>query len=84
MRHTKHQGSRPSGFRQDFFNVFPILAYLNHMTPRQSYFRPMDHNLNKLAEDRKLMLHTKYQGAMPCLRRFSKFSKTSKNLVDLT
>ena len=34
MLHTKYQGSRPSGFRQeDFFMVLPIIAYVKHVTP---------------------------------------------------
>ena len=40
--HTKYQGSRHCGFRQeDFFMLLPILAYVKHVPP-QGY------NLNKL------------------------------------
>ena len=32
--YTKYQGSRPCGFRQvDFFHIFPIQAYVKHVTP---------------------------------------------------
>ena len=32
--HTKNQGSRPCGFRQeDFFMLLPIKAYVKHVTP---------------------------------------------------
>ena len=41
MLHTKCQGSRPSGLRlEDFVHVFPIQAYVKHVTPGD--------NLNKL------------------------------------
>ena len=35
MQHTKHQGSRPCGFRQEEFsrNVFPLQAYVKHVNP---------------------------------------------------
>ena len=34
MLHTKYQGSRPCGFRQeDFFMFLPILVYVKHVTP---------------------------------------------------
>ena len=37
--HTKYQGSRPCGFRQeDFFMFLPILVYVNHVTPRAGSF----------------------------------------------
>ena len=39
MLHTIYQGSRPCGFRQEeFFHVFPILAYVKHMTPGAGSF----------------------------------------------
>ena len=46
--HTKYQGSRPYIFRQDFFHVFPILAFVKHVTPRAGQFKPQGYNLNKL------------------------------------
>ena len=47
--HTKNQGSRPSGFRQeDFFMFYPIEAYVKHVTPQPGHFWPQDYNLNKL------------------------------------
>ena len=34
MLHTKYQGSRPGGFRHEvFFHIFPIKAYVKHLTP---------------------------------------------------
>ena len=33
MHHTKYQGSRPYGFRQEVFFMFlPIKAYVQHVT----------------------------------------------------
>ena len=49
MLHTKYQGSRPCGFRQeDRFMFLPILVYVKHVTPRQGHFWPQGHNLNEL------------------------------------
>ena len=49
MLHTKYQSSRPNGFRQkDFFNAFPIKAYVNNVTPGLGHFWQQGHNLNKL------------------------------------
>ena len=48
MLHTKYEGSRPCGFRQeDFFMVFPIQAYVKHVTPGVGQFWPEGYNLNK-------------------------------------
>ena len=48
MLHTKYEGSRPCGFRQDFFMVFPIQAYVKHVNPVASQFWHERYNLNKL------------------------------------
>ena len=49
MLHTKYQGSRPCGFRQeDFFMFLPILVDVKLVTPRRGDFWPQGHNLNKL------------------------------------
>ena len=49
MLHTKYQGSRPCGFRQeDFFMFLPILVYVKHVTPGRGHFWPQGHTLNKL------------------------------------
>ena len=46
---TKYQGFRPYGFRQkDFYNVFPIYAYVNNVNPGWGHFWPQGNNLNKL------------------------------------
>ena len=33
MLHIKYQGFRPCGFRRRFFHVFPISAFVKHVTP---------------------------------------------------
>ena len=39
MLQTKHQGSRPCGFRQeDFFMFLPIKAYVKPVTPEAGPF----------------------------------------------
>ena len=38
MLHTKYQGSRPCGFRQDFFMFLPIKAYVKPVTPQVGPF----------------------------------------------
>ena len=43
------------------FHVFPIEAYVKHLTLGRAIF---GHNLNKLRRS-LLTLHTKYQGSMP-------------------
>ena len=49
MLHTKYQGSRPCGFRQeDFFMFLPIKAYVIPVTPGAGPFWPQCYNLNKL------------------------------------
>ena len=49
MVHTKYQGSRPYGFRQEvFFMFFPILAYVKHVTKDAGHFWSLGYNLNKL------------------------------------
>ena len=49
MLHTKYQGSRPCGFRQeDFFMFLHILDYVKHVTPSWSQFWPQGHNLIKI------------------------------------
>ena len=39
---------QPYGFRQDFFMVFPIRAYVKHVTHGAGQFWPQGYNLNKL------------------------------------
>jgi hypothetical protein len=39
MTHTKYQGSRPWGFREeDFFKVFHIKVYVKQVTPMVGHF----------------------------------------------
>ena len=43
MQHTKYQGFGPYGFRQeDNFMIFPLQAYVKHVTPWTGHFGPMD------------------------------------------
>ena len=49
------------------FNVFPIYAYVKHVTPRGgAIFSPKGGNLNKHGSPPdQVMLHLKYQGSRP-------------------
>ena len=63
MLHTKHQSSRPCGFRQeDFFMFLPIKAYVKHVTPDAGPFLAP----GLLVEVHFMILHTKTQGSRPC------------------
>ena len=42
MLHTKYQGSKPYGFRQYFFHVFPYKGLVKHVTQGQAIFGPRD------------------------------------------
>ena len=65
--HTKYQGSRPCGFRHDVcFHVFPIKAYVKHLTPGGGHFWPDEYNLNKLGRGLLGDATSKYQGFRPC------------------
>ena len=49
MLHTKYQGSRPYGFRQeDVFMFFPIKACAKHGTLGAGHFWQQGYNLNNL------------------------------------
>ena len=49
MLHTKYQGSRPCGFRQEFFfHLSPYISLCKTCDLRQGHFWPPGHNLNKL------------------------------------
>ena len=47
MLHTKHQDSRPYGFRQKAFSCFPCISFVKHVTPGHAHFGPR-HNLNNI------------------------------------
>ena len=89
MLHTKYQGSKPCGFRQDvFFHVFPIQAYVKYLTPRRDLFWHQGYNLNNLG--RGLLGDATYQISMFLAfwfqtRRFLMFSsrKSILSLCDL-
>ena len=72
MLHTKNQGSRTCGFRQeDFFMFLPILVFVKHVTPGV-IFGPRGIILTNLLEVHTVMLHTctKYQSSRPyCFRQ---------------
>ena len=52
MLHTKYQGSKSYGFRQeDFFMFSPIYVNVKHVTPGAGHFRPQGYNLNKLGRN---------------------------------
>ena len=50
MVHTKYQGSRPCGIKQeDFFSCFPIYAYVLPVTQQGwAHFWPQGYKMNKL------------------------------------
>ena len=49
MLHTKYQGSRPYGFRQeDFYMFFPKYVYVKHVTLGAGPLWPQGYNLNRL------------------------------------
>ena len=50
MLHTKYQGSKPYGFRQeDFFHVFPYIGLSKTCDPwGGAIFGPQRYSLNKL------------------------------------
>ena len=74
MLHTKYQGSRPCGFRQeDFFMFLPIKAYVKSVTPGRSHFWPQGYNLSKLGRGLLDDTYTKYQGTRPCGFRLEDF-----------
>ena len=51
MQHTKDQGSKPYGFRQeDFFHVFPYIGLCKTCDPRVGHFWPQGYNLIKLGK----------------------------------
>ena len=66
MLHTKYQGSRPCGFRQMIFSGFSYISLCETCEPKAGHFGPQGHTLNTLGRGLLIMLHTKYQGSMPC------------------
>ena len=49
----------PSGFRQEYFYVFPIKTYGKHVNPERDHFWVLGHNFNKLS--RRLLGYATYQ-----------------------
>ena len=48
MLHNTYQGYMFCGFRQEhFFYVFPIYAFVKHVTPGRAHFWPQGYNLNQ-------------------------------------
>ena len=52
MLQNKYQGSRPCGFRQEYFSRFPLISlcktfdHLSSDPPEQGHFGPKGYNLN--------------------------------------
>ena len=65
------------------FHVFPISAYIKHVTPAAGPFWPQGHNLNKLGRDP--LVDASYQISRLQTRRFLKFPsrKSIFSLCDL-
>ena len=64
MLHTKYQGSKPCGFRKDFFfQVLPVKACVNHVNTEEGTFLAQGVYLNKV--ERGLLGDTSYQNIMP-------------------
>ena len=60
MLHTKYQGSRPCGFRQEnLFMFLPKNTYVKPVTLMRGHFWPQGYNLNKLG--RGSLYYTTYQ-----------------------
>ena len=51
MLHTKYQGSRRYGFRQeDFFKVFHYISLCKECDPETGAFWPQGHNCKKIGK----------------------------------
>ena len=67
MLYTKYQGSKPNGFRQEDFHVFPYISLCKTFDPWGiPIFGPRCIFRTNLVEVHYVMLHTKYQGSWPC------------------
>ena len=70
--HTKYQGSRPYGFRQEyFFNIFPYLRLCRECDPEMER-----HNLNKLGRSLQGVATYQYQDS-------SRYGLKKKSLFSL-
>ena len=66
MLHTKYQGSRHHGFRQEDFFVSPYISLCKACDPQGGViFGPWGIIQINLVEVHKVMLHTKYQNSRP-------------------
>ena len=63
MLHTKYQGSRPCGFRQEDFSCFSSISLCKHVTPGVGQIWPLGQHLNKLGRD--LLGDAAYQISRP-------------------
>ena len=67
MLHTKYQGSRPYGFRQEDFFMFLPISLCKACDHRGGViFQPRGLILTNLVVVYQIMLHTKYQCSRPC------------------
>ena len=62
--HTKYQGSRPCGFRQEDFFTFSL--FKTFYPQGGAIFDPRGIIWTYFVEVHKVMLNTKYQGSWPC------------------
>ena len=80
MLHTKYQGSRPYGFRQeDFFQWFPSISICKQFDLGRVHFWPkvqciiMQHNLNKLGRGPLGDASYQISSSRPCSFRLKEF-----------
>ena len=62
MLHNTYQGS----MLRTFLYVFPIYAFVKHVTPWRAHFWPQGYNLNQRGRGLLVMLLTKYQVSRTC------------------
>ena len=65
---TKYESSGPCGFgEEDFFYVFPIESLWELMTPGAGPFSDPRGMIGRIyKKDHYTLLHTKYEGSVPC------------------
>ena len=73
MQHTKYQGFRPNGVRQEYCFYYISLVCRTCDPWGGAIFCPRDIILANFVEVYYLMLHTKYQGSWPSGFRQAEF-----------
>ena len=67
MLHTKYQGSRPCGFRQEEFFMFPYVSHCKTCDPQgRAILDPRGIVGTNLVKVHYKMLHTKHHGSRSC------------------